>query len=84
MRVAALRTVSSVLDVVAHPRQVADDQRALGLARATAATWWAMSAVVDLERVVVAEDDHGQRVADEDEVDAGLVRDAGARARRRR
>jgi hypothetical protein len=31
------------------------------------------------EGVVVAEDDHGHRVADEDHVDAGLVEDPGAR-----
>ena len=47
--------------------------------RATAAVWWAMSADRHLERVVVAEHHHGDRVAHEDQVDAGLVGDAGGR-----
>ena len=42
------RVAHRLLDrhVVAHPRQVADDQRRGGLARATAPTWWAMSSTV--------------------------------------
>ena len=44
IRVAALRTASSARDVVAHPGHVAHDQ-AGGLARATAATWWAMTSM---------------------------------------
>ncbi len=64
--------------VVAHPRQVADDV-AVGLGPRH------RSGVVDhvvdrhLEGVVVAEDDHRDRVTDEDEVGAGFARDASAR-----
>ena len=66
-------------EVVAHPRQVGDDQRARLRARDRAGV---VRHVVDgdVQRVVVPEHDHRHRVADEDHVDAGGV----DRARRRR
>ena len=50
---------------------------ARGRVRATAADVAGHVVDGDLEGVVVAEDDHGHRVAHEDDVDAGLVGDAG-------
>ncbi len=64
--------------VVAHPRQIADDERVrLGPSDRT----HVMGHVVggDLERVVVAEHDHREGVADEDHVDPGAVHHPGAR-----
>ena len=64
--------------VVAHPRQVADDHRRRLRSRHR-------SRVVrhhvdaDLERVVVAEDHVGHRVTDQDEVDAGRVEQPSCR-----
>jgi hypothetical protein len=73
--------------VVAEPRQVGDDE---GLRRlpvggragqAAGHRGGVVGQVVDgdLERVVVAEHDHGDRVAHEDQVDPGLVGHAGSR-----
>ena len=69
--------------VVAHPRQVADDERLRLRARDRADV---VRHVVDgdVQRVVVAEHDHRERVADEDHVDARFVDDARATARRTR
>ena len=68
--------------VVAHPRQVADDQRARLGARDRADV---VRHVVggDVQRVVVAEHDHRDGVADEDHVDARGV-DRARTARRTR
>ena len=68
------RVADRVVDrhVVAHPRQVADDQRRrLG----PGDRGRVVGHVVDghLQRVVVAEHDHGDGIADEDHVDARLV-----------
>ena len=62
-------------DVVAHPRQVADDECLRLRARDRGDV---VRHVVDgdVERVVVTEHDHRQRVADEDHVDPGFVDDA--------
>ena len=64
--------------VIAHPRQIADDERVRPSAGHCADV---MGHVIgaDLERVVVAEHDHGEGVADEDHVDPGAVHDPGAR-----
>ena len=64
--------------VVAEPRQIADDQRARLRAGDRADV---VHHVVDrhLQRVVVAEHDHGDGVADEDHVDPGGVDHAGRR-----
>ena len=65
------------VDVVAEPRQVADDQRPrLG----TGHGGHVVGHVGDghLQGVLVAEDDIGHRVAHEDHVDAGGIDDAGA------
>ena len=83
---AALRDGVVGGDVVAHPRQVGDDERLLGLAvgrrrrQAPGDGAGVVGQVVDgdLQGVVVAEHDHGDGVADEDQVDAGLVGHAGA------
>ena len=69
-----------VLDgrVVAHPRHVADDQRpGLGPRHGTDVVRHVVDG--DLQRVVIAEDDHGHAVPDENDVDARLVGDAGSR-----
>ena len=73
--------------VVAHPRQVGDDQRLgavvarRGRAQAAGDGTGVVGQVVDrdLERVLVAEHDHGHRVAHQDQVDPGLVGHAGTR-----
>jgi len=59
-------------DVVAHPRQVAHDQRA---GPGPGHRGGVVGQVVDghLEGVLVAEHDHGDRVADQDQVDARLI-----------
>jgi hypothetical protein len=67
--------------VVAQPREVGDDQRLLGRAlgrgrrQAARDRGGVVGDVVDrhLEGVVVAEDDHGDRVAHQDQIDPGLV-----------
>ena len=58
--------------VVAHPRQVADDER-LGLGPGDGGHVVGHVVDGDLQGVVVAEHHHGHRVADEDEIDAGFV-----------
>ena len=73
---AALRTVSSTDDVVAQPRQVSDDERRRLGPGARRADMVGDVVDGDLERVVVAEDDHGDRVTDEDEVDPRVIGDA--------
>ena len=73
--------------VVAQPRQVADDERLWPRDRAPRTPGpgdggGVVGHVVDgdLEGVVVAEHHHGDGVADEDQVDAGLVGHPGAGA----
>ena len=64
--------------VVAHPRQVAHDERPRLRARhRTDVVRHVLGG--DLQRVVVAEHDHRERVAHEDHVDAGTVDDPRAR-----
>ena len=62
--------------VVAHPRKVGDDHRAGTSARYGGGV---VHEVVHrhVQRVVVAEHDHGHRVADQDQVDLRTVRDPG-------
>ena len=76
---AALRTVSLRRHVVAHPREIADDQR---FRSRPGDRRDVVGHVVDreLQRVVVAEHDHRDGVADEDDVGAAVV----DHARRRR
>ena len=71
--------------VVAHPRQVADHERARAPRRSRRRRprlhrRGVVGHVVHghVQRVVVAQDHHGERVADEDQVDAGGVRLPGA------
>ena len=65
-------------DVVAEPRQVTDEQGP-GLGPGGGRDMVGHVVDRDLERVLVAEDDHGQRVADQDHVDPGGVGDPGRR-----
>ena len=61
-------------DVVAEPGQVTDEQ---GPRLGTSGGCHVVGHVVDrdVERVLMAEHDHGERVADQDHVDAGAVGD---------
>ena len=87
MRAAALRTASSAAEVVAEPRQVAHDQRAAGALagghprrQAPGDGGGVVGHVVDgdLEGVVVAEHDHGEGVADQDQVGPAVGHHPGA------
>ena len=87
MRAAALRTASSGPEVVAEPGQVADDERAAGAldgghpgVEAPGHGRGVMRHVVDgdLEGVVVAEHDHGEGVADQDQVGPTVGHHPGA------
>ena len=64
---------------VDQERHVADDERALARRATTAFVWWSMSAIVTRTVVLVAEDDPADRVADEQQRDAGLVEELRGR-----
>ena len=65
--------------VIAHPRQVTHDV-AVGLGPSDRRRVMGHIVDRDLQRVVVAQHDHGERVTDQDEVGASLACDSSARS----